>query len=75
MKYRYVDFAHTPLHQVSQKHRFGLGKELYNNANQHKIESNNCRKGDSMGAMMVMGTRMYAEKLVEYAQTNNNWKN
>ena len=74
LKYRYVDFAHTPLHQVSQKHRFGLGKELYNNANQHKIESNNCRKGDSMGAMMVMGTRMYAKKLVRYAQTNNKWK-
>ena len=73
--YKYVDFAHTPLHQVSQKHRHGLGKELYNNAKQHKIEANNCRKGDSMGAMMVMGTRMYSKKLVQYAQTNDNWKN
>ena len=62
LKYKYFNFAHTPLHEVSQKHKFGLGKELYNNVNQNKIEPNNCRKGDSMEAMMVMGTCMYSKK-------------
>jgi len=62
----YIEFAHTPLREVSDNHKQGLGKQLKEHAERLKIKQNDCRKGVNLGAMACTGTRYYNQQLLAY---------
>jgi hypothetical protein len=68
----YIEFSHTPLLQVCQRHTSGLGEQLAINAKRFNFEKNDCRKGVNMGAMVCTGARAYSRSLIRYKCTDEN---